>query len=455
MVEKVRTQAFLGPALHAPKPDQFEYFDQCLMIVDADGTIQRVATAGQQDFDTLIAQHDQAERLRRLSPGQLFLPGFVDLHVHAPQWPQLGTALDVPLEVWLQRHTFPLEAKYSDPVFAQAQYTDLVATLLANGTTTALYYATIHLPATKLLADICLTAGQRALIGRVAMDDPDQCPDFYRDASALQAVLETRVFVDYVRQMNGNESGRILPVITPRFIPACTDELLRGLGALAQEMDCHIQTHCSESDWEHAFVQARCGVNDTRALDQFGLLSRKTILAHGNFLSDDDLLHISERGSGVAHCPLSNIYFSDAIFPLRKALAMNVHVGLGTDISGGPSPSILDNARQAIHASRLLESGVDPARPNKERGMPDSRINHIQAFWLATAGGGIALDLPIGQFAPGFQFDAIVLEGADAQGNLFLIDQDRPGDILQKIIYGAGRSNIYETWVGGQLVHSA
>ena len=403
MVEKVRTQAFLGPALHAPAPDRFEYFDQCLMVVDGDGTIQRVVKAGHPDFDTLIAQHDKAECLRRLAPGQLFLPGFVDLHVHAPQWSQLGTALDVPLEVWLQRHTFPLEAKYSDVVFAEAQYTDLVATLLANGTTTALYYATIHLPATKLLADICLTAGQRALIGRVAMDDPDQCPDFYRDVSAPQAVFETRAFVDYVRQMTGNESGRILPVITPRFIPACSDALLRDLGALAQEMDCHIQTHCSESDWEHAFVQNRCGVSDTRALDQFGLLSRKTILAHGNFLSDDDLTHIRARGAGIAHCPLSNIYFSDAIFPLRKALAMNVHVGLGTDISGGPSPSILDNARQAIHASRLLESGVDPSRPREGRGIPGTRVNHIQALWVATARGGIALDLPIGQFAPGFQ----------------------------------------------------
>ena len=455
MVEKLRTQAFLGPALHAPSPDRFDYFDQCLMVVDNDGSIERLITKGQRDFDDMIAKHDRAERLRRLAPGQLFLPGFVDLHVHAPQWPQLGKALDVPLEVWLQRHTFPLEAKYADLDFAQMQYTDLVATLLANGTTTALYYATIHLPATKLLADICLTAGQRALIGRVAMDDPGQCPDFYRDVSADQAVLETRAFVDYVRGMTGNEAGRILPVITPRFIPACTDDLLHGLGALAHELDCHIQTHCSESDWEHEFVQSRCGVSDTQALDQFGLLSRKTILAHGNFLSDDDLTHLRETGAGIAHCPLSNIYFSDAVFPLRKALTMNVHVGLGTDISGGPSPSILNNARQAIHSSRLLESGVDPARPRAARGITGARINHIQAFWLATAGGGIALDLPIGQFAPGFQFDAVVLEGADAQGNLFLGDQDQPGDILQKIIYGAGRSNIYETWVSGQLVHSA
>ena len=120
----------------------------------------------------------------------------IDLHVHAPQWPQLGLALDRPLEEWLQACTFPLEARYADPAFAQSVYESLVDALLANGTTTALYYATIHLPATQRLADICLQRGQRALIGRVAMDDTGQCPQYYRDASAAQGIADTRRFID-------------------------------------------------------------------------------------------------------------------------------------------------------------------------------------------------------------------------------------------------------------------
>jgi guanine deaminase len=109
-------------------------------------------------------------------------------------------------------------------------------------------------------------------------------------------------------------------VITPRFIPSCSAELLGRLGALARETGCHVQTHCSESDWEHGFVLDRCGVTDTAALENFGLLSRHTILAHGNFIGDEDVARIVRAGAGVAHCPLSNVYFSDAVFPLRRML---------------------------------------------------------------------------------------------------------------------------------------
>jgi len=131
---------------------------------------------------------------------------------------------------------------------------------------------------------------QRALIGRVAMDDPDQCPVYYRDASAAVAEADTRAFIAYVQSMVGNEDGLIRPVITPRFIPSCSDELLRRLGALARETGCYVQTHCSESDWEHGYVLNRCGVTDTAALESFGLLSRHTILAHGNFVGDEDII---------------------------------------------------------------------------------------------------------------------------------------------------------------------
>jgi guanine deaminase len=390
----------------------------------------------------------------RTRPGQYLLPGMVDLHVHAPQWPQLGKALDLPLEEWLQTYTFPLEARYADVAFAQTEYESLVAGLLANGTTTALYFATIHLPATQRLADICLRRAQRALIGQVAMDNPEQCPDYYRDLSAASAEAQTRAFIDYVRALPGNEAALIKPVITPRFIPSCTDELLRGLGTLARESGCHVQTHCSESDWEHQYVLERYGITDTAALDRLGLLGRHTVLAHGNFVSDADLTIIGARCAGIAHCPLSNIYFSDAILPLRHLLAQGIHVGLGTDIAGGASPSILENARHAVIASRYLEAGVDPAQSRAQRRRPDSRIDALTAFWLATAGGGIALDLPIGIFKEGFQFDALLIEGGSDHGNLRLQPEDSAADLVQKIIYHAGRSNVREVWVANRLVHS-
>lgn len=140
--------------------------------------------------------------------------------------------------------------------------------MLANGTTTAVYYATVHRESSVELGRICLAQGQRALVGKVAMDDKYSCPEYYRDASALRGITE----------------------------------LLSGLGKLAQETGCHIQTHCSESDWEHNFVLERYGMTDTQSLDKFGLITRKTVLvlAHANHISDDDIDIIIKASAGVA-----------------------------------------------------------------------------------------------------------------------------------------------------------
>jgi guanine deaminase len=446
-------RAFLGTALHTPVRGRLEVLRDVVIIVGSEGSITAIHAHGSTEGEAAMRHHAAAQTLRTLGEGQYLLPGMVDLHVHAPQWPQLGLALDQPLEVWLQKFTFPLEARYADIDYAEAIYESLVGGLLANGTTTALYYASIHLPATQKLADICFKRSQRALIGRVAMDHPDQCPSFYRDASAASAEADTRAFIEYVQAMPGN-AGLISPVITPRFIPSCTDELLQRLGALARETGCRVQTHCSESDWEHGFVLERCGVTDAAALEKFGLLSRRTILAHGNFIGDDDIARIVKAGAGIAHCPLSNVYFSDAVFPLRRMLERGVHVGLGTDIAGGASPSILENARQAVNASRVLESGVDPGQNREQRRCESSRIDALTAFWLATAAGGIALDLPIGVFQAGYQFDAIVIDANTPGSNLQLDRGDTAEEILQKIIYSAARTNISEVWVTGRLAHS-
>jgi guanine deaminase len=444
-------RAFRASFLHAPQRGRLECLKDALIVVAADGAISAVHPGDSASAGAEAARLGAGGNLVTWGPQHLVLPGMVDLHVHAPQWPQLGQALDLPLSEWLRQYTFPLESRYSDTVFARLVYESLVSNLLANGTTTAMYFATIHLEATKALADICLRRSQRALIGRVAMDNPEQCPDFYRDESAQLAERETRELIRYVRALPGAQ-GLIHPAITPRFIPSCTDELLGRLGRLAQESGCHVQTHCSESDWQHQYVLERCGRTDTAALDSFGLLSRRTVLAHANFVDEADAAVICERGAGIAHCPLSNVYFSDAVFPLRRILDAGVHVGLGTDIAGGASPSVLENARHAVISSRLLEAGVDPRLSRTERRRPHSRIDAVTAFWLATAGGGIALDLPVGVFAPGYQFDACVLDAAAPHSNLHIAEDDSPETVLQKVIYGAARANISQVWVANRQV---
>ncbi len=208
------------------------------------------------------------------------------------------------------------------------------------------------------------------------MDNPDECPDYYRDASTDAAIRGTQDLIDYIAGHPDNAKALVKPAITPRFIPSCTDAALDGLGALAKQCNCHVQTHCSESDWEHGYVLARHGVTDTESLDRFGLLGRRSVLAHANFLSASDMETIRVRESAVAHCPLSNAYFSNAVFPLKAALEKGLHVGLGTDISGGPSGSMFDSIRSAIMVSRMLETGVDPGLAAADRSRnPGVRID--------------------------------------------------------------------------------
>lgn len=442
-----------GTLVHTPVRGELEVIHDALVSVGVTGEIVKIDTSGSTTYNKSLVAARENKQLTTLKEGQYLLPGLVDLHIHAPQWPQLGKALDLPLYDWLQQCTFPLEAKYADLEFAQASYSSLVDNLIANGTTTATYFGTVHLAATKLLADICLEKGQRAVIGRVAMDNADECPDFYRDPTPTIALDETRAFIDYVRGLHGNSDKRVMPAVTPRFIPACTDTLLKGLGEIASEYDCHIQTHCSESDWEHNYVLGRHGVHDTQSLDQFALLTDKTILAHANLISAGDMATIRHADCGIAHCPLSNIYFSNAVFPARRALDFGLKVGLGTDISGGPKADILSNCQGAVNASRALEEGVDPLLGGAARGTPDSRISYLDAFWMATVGGAQSLGLKIGQLSQGYSFDAIVIDTAVPDSNLLIWkDLDSDADILQKIIYNGNRNNIEKVWVQGRLL---
>lgn len=448
------SRVFQGTAFTARSPKEIDMMKDYLFCVNAEGVIAKAIAPEAPDYETIRQQYADQGRYQLLEQSQYLLPGFVDLHVHAPQWAQSGTALDVPLYDWLHAHTFPLESKFSDLGFAAEVYDDLVSTLLANGTTTALYFATIHKESSLLLAEICAKKGQRGLVGKVVMDDPAQNPEYYRDADTASALADTEAFIVAVKELAKNVKQGVYPVVTPRFIPSCTDEALTGLGALAAKYDTHIQSHCSESDWEHGYVLDRLGKRDTVALRDFGLLGDKSVMAHCNLLDEDDASLFAATGTAIGHCPISNVYFSNSVLPLARWMEKGVEIGLGSDISGGYSPSLYDNARQAVISSRMLEEGVDPALSGDARGVPSSRIAIDEAFYLATAGGGEALSLPIGRLAEGYAWDAQIVDMALAGAKLPVFGADvPPQEIFQKIMYLARPENIREVWVQGERVH--
>jgi guanine deaminase len=422
--------------MQTPSPSELQVLERCRVEVGDDGTIVSMGGDGPVDVE--------------LSSSAVLLPGLIDTHVHAPQWPQLGTGLDLPLERWLFEYTFPLEARYTDPGFATTVWDDMVLSLLAHGTTSAVYYGTVDVDATTSLAATCAARGQRALVGRVAMDHPEGTPEWYRDADAVAGVAASADSIEAIRALG---SALVSPIITPRFIPACTDELLTGLGELAAATGVPVQTHCSESDWEHRYVLERFGHSDTQMLERFGLLWRQTVLAHCGHVDEVDLALILGRDSGIAHCPLSNAYFGDGVFPVRRALQAGVAVGLGTDIAGGAHPGMLAQCAHAVTSSRMLESGVDPTRPAGDRGTADSRIDTVTAFHLATVGGARLTGQPTGLLEVGRPFDAFIVDADAAETPLrFWPELDDQVRMFEKVVRLASAPDITGVWVAGRRV---
>lgn len=376
--------------------------------------------------------------LQQIPKGSYLLPGFTDLHIHAPQWPQAGLALDKPLNEWLNAYTFPLEAKFKDLQYAQKVYQSLIKELLANGTTTGLFFGSVHTDANLVLAKVCAKLGQRAFIGKVAMDNPEQTPDYYRDESSQVALEETETFILKMQELQEQTNADLTPVITPRFVPSCTDETLQGLGDLAKKYGLPIQSHCSESIWEDQYAIDRFNLRDAEVLNKFGLLTDKSVMAHATQLSDSDLDLFEQTQTAIAHCPISNAYFGNSVMRVNDAYQKNVKIGLGTDISGGFSPSIYRNMQQAIMSSQMLQdSSQKPAR-----------LSASNVFYLATIGGANALHIKSGQIKAGFKADFQIV-----QDQYFELSSNNSDDIFERLVYHTNKENIKQVYVAGNLVH--
>ncbi|MDO4438430.1 MAG: amidohydrolase family protein [Eubacteriales bacterium] len=442
--------AVLGRAFYSNDFDNINYIDKGLFCVDDRGYIENVIKSTDLEYENAVNAYKKENTLYELGDNEVILPGFVDLHIHAPQWAQSGTALDRPLEVWLTEYTFPLEAKYRDLDFADKVYNDVVRTTLYSGTTTAVYFATVDREPSVRLAEICGELGQRAFVGKVVMDEKEANPGYCCDESADSAVSETEKFIEELSGLEGKYSQGVYPVITPRFIPSCSTECLEKLGDLAKNKKLHIQTHCSESDWEHNFAKEKYNMSDAKALNKFGFITDKTILAHAPFLEEEDVKLVASKGASIAHCPLSNAYFAGAVLPLKEFYSKGVNIGLATDISGGYCPNLYSAIRQAVISSRMLNDGVDPSLDKDMRGRKESSVSLNNAFYCATIGGGKALGLPLGKLEKGYSFDIQVLD--ISKGLPLYYPEKREEELLHKILLLSNENNISQVWVQGKRV---
>ncbi|KXZ46833.1 hypothetical protein GPECTOR_40g567 [Gonium pectorale] len=426
------TLAFRGTFFHTPTYGQLEALRDAVVVVK-DGRIARIAKA---EEEAAVLRDFGLSEARRL------------------KYKFTGTGTDVPLMDWLKKYTFPAECSFQDIEAARQRYALLVKRFLANGTTTAMYYGSLHLEPNTVLVDTIERLGQRAVVGKVNMDR--HSPDNYVEATQ-DGLRDAEAFIQYTL---GRKCSRIQPCITPRFIPTCTPELMKGLAELARKYGTHIQSHISECCGEVNCVREMHPeyASDAAVFEEMGLLTSRTVMAHGTLLSDDDIRHLASRGTAVSHCPLSNFFLGDAFFKVNHALSLGLKVGLGTDVAGGISPSMLSAQRMAVVNSRCLRahklavSGGTTVTPEMEKDV----ITFKEALWLATVGGAQALDLAdrVGTFEEGKEFDALLVDttlgGTDGPFDVFPGEDDL--ERFEKFINLGDDRNLLEVYVQGVCV---
>jgi guanine deaminase len=321
---------------------------------------------------------------------KLIAPGFIDTHLHAPQLEMIGSYGGHLLE-WLNRYTFPTERKFEDPEHARRVARAFYDELLRNGTLCALIFSTIHREATDIFFEEAERRGFRGIIGKTMMDR--NAPDYLLD-TPRQSYEDSRALLE---KWHGR--GLLRYAITPRFAPTSTPAQLEAAGQLKQEFpDAWVHTHISENRNEVAWVQELFpeAAEYADVYDRYGLLSERTVLAHGVWLTPEELDLLSRRGTRIAHCPNSNLFLGSGLFPLHRVLAAGVIVGLGSDIGAGTTPSLFNAMADAYKVQQVQNVSLSP----------------FHLWYLATLGGARALTLDgeTGSLEAGKSADFLVLD---------------------------------------------
>lgn len=367
--------------------------------------------------------------------GKLILPGLVDLHVHAPQYPFRATAMDLELIDWLNTYTFAEEAKYADESYADKAYDIFVDDLKNSATTRACIFGTIHTDATLALMKKLEAAGMKAYVGKVNMDR--NSPEYLCEESAEASAEETEKWI-----LQCSDFKNIKPILTPRFTPSCTDELMRLLSNLQKKYHLPMQSHLSENLGEIEWVKELCP--GTRfygeAYDMFDMFGNDcpTIMAHCVHSGEEEIELMKKQNVFIAHCPESNANLSSGIAPAKKYLEKGMKVGLGSDIAGGTSLSIFKAMEMAVQCSklrwRLYDQNVGP-------------LTVEEVFYLATKGGGEFFG-KVGSFEEGYEFDAVVIDDSTIRHPQELSIKER----LERLIYLSDDRNVYAKFVGGKKI---
>ena len=366
----------------------------------------------------------------------LIIPGLTDLHVHAPQYTFRASGMDLELLDWLNTYAFPQEARYENLEFARSAYSIFAEDMKKSPNTRACIFGTLHVPATELLMELMDKTGLKTMIGKVNMDRNGST--ILQEISAEASAQATVTWIEDTL----NRFENTTPILTPRFTPACTDQLMAKLSQIQKKYHLPMQSHLSENFGEIEWVKELCPGTHFygEAYHQFQLFGGDcpTLMAHCVHSSEEELALMKKQGVYVAHCPQSNTNLSSGIAPARHYLEAGLHIGLGSDIAGGTSLSILRAMADAIQVSKLYWRLVDSsAKP----------LTLEEAFYLGTEGGGSFFG-KVGSFREGYEFDAVILNSSTIPTPLSLSPKDR----LERLVYLSDDRNITGKYVSGRKI---
>jgi len=371
----------------------------------------------------------------------IIIPGLCDLHVHAPQYTFRGLGMHLELLDWLNTYTFPEESRYADISYADAAYSVFVDDLKKSAATRACIFATLHTPATVRLMEMLEQSGLVTFVGKVNMDR--NSPPILCEENAQKAYEDTKAWIEQTKGRFKNTA----PIITPRFVPSCTDALMSKLKELQKEHKLPVQSHLSENQKEIEWVvkelypEAESYGEVYKRFGLFGGEDTPTIMAHCVWSKDTEEDLLKTQGVYVAHCPQSNTNLSSGIAPIRRFLDKGIRTGLGSDVSGGCHTSIFRAMSDAIQVSKLHWRLIDQR---------DAPLTEKEAFYLGTLGGGSFFG-KVGSFDEGYEFDAVAIDDSglvphSAYGKLSLEER------LARIIYLSGDSFIRGKYARGEKI---
>ncbi|MDO4315348.1 MAG: amidohydrolase family protein, partial [Oscillospiraceae bacterium] len=359
-----------------------------------------------------------------------------DLHLHAPQYPMLGMGMDLPLLDWLNAYAFPTEARFADPDYAREIYRRLSRELVENGTTRVCMFSSLHTGATLILMEELERAGVTGYVGKVNMDR-NGAPGILEETTE-ESKRETLRWLESCQNFR-----HVKPILTPRFTPSCSDELMAFLGELAAERELPVQSHLSENraemDWVRQLHPDCPQYWETYA--KYGMWNSRTLMAHCVWCDGRERRTIRDAGVTVVHCADSNQNLCSGTAPVRAMLDEGIQVALGSDIAGGDRLSMFDVVAASIRASkarRILD------------GWQTDFLTVPEGWYLGTSAGAAYFGETPG-FAPGNPLHAVVLDDS-------LLPQPHPltpAERLERCVYRRQKDAVRAVWSAGRKVFSA